>query len=663
MKLFIVESPNKCAKLRKYLGSDYRVAASVGHVRSIPKKGMNIDIGNGFLPVFEISSDKKKVVKDLKELAEKADEIILATDPDREGEAISWHIYDLLSKKDQKKCKRVTFNAITKDAVLNALKKARTIDMNIVDAQKARQVLDRLIGYTLSPLLWYKVESKTSAGRVQSIAVKIVSLREKEIQNFKPEDFWYIDALLKAKEGEFSARVVTKDKDNRYLDEKLSKEDYAKLQKATYKINKIDRKQKKVEAFPPFDTSSLQTAASSIFNWSAKQTASLSQKLYESGLVSYIRTDSFNIAKEAVDQVRAFLSKNVKCEYIPKAPNVFKKNAKSSSQEAHECIRPTDCSNVGNDLSTDEKKLYKLIRERFVACQMAPMVVDTVTYEIKASTGHQLIAKGQTIRFDGWTKVYKYVSKKDVTLPCVEDGEKLDLKKLDKIKGTTKPPPRYSEGSLIKKMEDEGVGRPSTYPAIMENIQQRGYVKKIDKKGMLQATELGIKVFEYLEDNFKDFIMDIHYTATLESDLDIIEDGKKTYCEVVSCVYDMMMTEVTKARGEQMPVPKGSTKCLCCDSGTIVEKHGKFGIFYACDQYPKCKSIFELNEEGIFVKKEYKSAGKSSGRPCPECEKAGRKGVLVKRNNKKDNSTFYGCSAYPKCKNTESDSIDDLGVD
>jgi DNA topoisomerase-1 len=395
MKLFIVESPNKCAKLRKFLGKEYYVAASVGHIRSIPHKGMNIDISNGFVPVFEVSKEKKKVVKDLKTLADKADEIIIATDPDREGEAIAWHIYDVLTKKNQKKCTRVTFNAITKSAVLNSLKEKREIDMNCVNAQKARQVLDRLIGYTLSPLLWYKVESKTSAGRVQSVALKLVALREKEIKAFKPMDFWYIDALLKCKEGEFTARVVTKDKDNRYIDEKLSQSDYEALEKAKYKVDKVENKEKIVKPYHPFDTSSLQTTASALFSWPVKKTSMVSQKLYESGKVTYIRTDSYNIAKEAVTAVRELIKSNAGDCYLPSKPNYFKKKAKSSSQEAHECIRPTDVTDRGTDLSGDEQKLYKLIRERFVACQMAPMIVDTVTYGIKSSTKHDLIAKGQ----------------------------------------------------------------------------------------------------------------------------------------------------------------------------------------------------------------------------------------------------------------------------
>jgi DNA topoisomerase-1 len=659
MKLFIVESPNKCGKLRKILGKDYTVAASVGHIRGIPAKGMNIDIENGFAPKFEVSKGKGDVVKNLKKLAAKAEEVILATDDDREGEAIAFHIWDVLPKRDQAKCTRVTFREITSKAVLASLKNKREINENLVNAQKARQVLDRLIGYTISPLLWNKVASKTSAGRVQSIALKIVADREKEIKAFKPTDFWYVDADLKAKKGEFKARVVTKDKDNRYLDQQLVEKDYKALEKASYKMDKVEKKEKKVKAYPPFDTSSLQTTASTVFNWPIKKTATVAQKLYEQGHVTYIRTDSYNIAPEAVEDVRKLIKANVGDSYLPAKPLVYKKKAKAASQEAHECIRPTDVNMRETDLIGDEQKLYKLIRDRFIACQMNSMVVDTVTYHVKTSTKHSLIAKGQTVRFDGWSRVYRHISTKENILPDVEEKEPLDLKELIKTKGTTKPPPRYNEGSLVKKMEDEGVGRPSTYPTIMENIQKREYVKKKDKKGTLEATELGIRVSEYLDSQFDQFIMDLKYTASLESDLDILEDGKRTYIEVVKDTYDKMMDLVTKAKGEGAKIV-GSTKCTVCKQGNVVEKGGRYGVFYACDRYPECKSIFNLSEDGKLTPKVKKEIDTS--RPCPECKKAKRKGYLQKRKNRKQDSFFYGCNQYPKCKYTESETMENFDL-
>jgi DNA topoisomerase-1 len=652
MKLFIVESPSKCGTLRKILGKDYCVEASVGHIRGIPAKGMNIDIKNGFEPKFEISKGRSDVVKKLKKLAGQAEEIILATDADREGEAIAFHIYEILPKKDQKKCTRVTFGEIKPKAVLASLKNKRPIDDDMVNSQKARQVLDRLIGYSISPLVWKKVASKTSAGRVQSIALKIVSDREKEIKAFKSTDFWYIDADLKCKNGSFVARVVTKDKDNRYIDEKIVDESYKALEAAQYKVAKIDRKEKSVKAYAPFDTSSLQQTASSLFSWPIKRTAQASQKLYEKGKVTYIRTDSWRIAPEAVEDARKLVVANAGQSYLPAKPIVYKKK-KGANQEAHECIRPTECADAGNDLSGDEAKLYKLIRSRFIACQMKPMLVDTVVYNIKTSSKHDLIAKGQAITFDGWSKVYTHISTKDKILPDVEEKQSLDLSELIKTKGTTKPPPRYNEGSLVKKMEEESVGRPSTYPTIMENIQKREYVRKIDKKGTLEATDLGTRVSDYLDGHFNDFIMDVKYTASLEAQLDIIERGELSYLEVVQSTYDKMMGSVKKAKSEGAKVVG---TCLVCKAGNVVERGGKYGVFYACDQYPSCKTVYTLGADGKLIQKVAKKVDTS--RPCPTCKKAKRKGYLQKRTNKKENSTFYGCNQYPKCKHTESDAVD-----
>jgi len=649
MKLFIVESPSKCKYLREYLGDGWKVTPSVGHIRSIPRKGMNIDIKGGFVPVFEITADKKKVVKDLKELAEEADEIILATDPDREGEAISWHIYDILNASCKKKCSRVTFDEITKAAVTKALKGKREIDMNLVNAQKARQVLDRLIGYKISPMLWFTVGTGTSAGRVQSIALKIIGERELEIQAFKPQDFWRIEALLNGKEGEFWAKVVTKDKDNRYFDEKVSLDDLEKLKKDSYIVDGIEQEEKSVKPQPPFDTASLQSACGSLFGWSVKKTATISQSLYEQGKITYIRTDSYHISQEAVDEVRDLIKKAGSAEYLPKVANVYHKKSKSASQEAHECIRPTKIENKGDDISdSDAEKLYKLIRARFIACQMTPMIVDTVVYNIKASSGHGLIARGQAVKFDGWSKVYKYSTTKEEILPKVTKGEKLNLKDISRTKHATQPPSRYSEPSLIKKMEAEGVGRPSTYASIMESIQKRGYVEKIAKKGALQATELGLKVYNYLQPNFKDFFMDIGFTASMEDSLDEIASGKKQFIDVVKNVYDIMLEEINKARASSPTKRELDTtgeKCSVCKTGMILERHGKFGNFFACDQYPTCKTVFIKGEDGKFSVKEKKtSTAKETGEKCPVC----KKGKIVSRNGAY--GEFFSCNNYPSCK-------------
>jgi len=652
--LFIVESPNKCPKLRSFLGSDYNVMASVGHIKQIPPKGMNIDIKNNFEPLYEVSKDKIDIVKKIKNASKECEKIYLATDLDREGEAIAYSVFTELDSKSQKKCTRVTFNEISKSAVEKSLKDAREINMNWVNAQKARQVLDRLIGYKISPMLWYTVSSGTSAGRVQSIALKLVCEREKEIMAFKPQDFWYIDALLQCEKGEFWARVVTKDKDNRYLDEKISVDDFEKLKKANYKLDSVEKKEKQIDPYPPFDTSSLGTACSSIFGWPIKKTASISQTLYEKGLITYIRTDSFNISQEAMDEVRNFIKKSIPKEYLSEKPNIYakKSSAKVASQEAHECIRPTHCDDKGDSLDIgDEQKLYKLIRSRFVACQMSKMVVDTIAYKVKSNTKHNLIAKGQTIKFDGWYKVYKYIAAKEEILPEAKEGEDLRLKDINKTKHSTQPPPRYNEGSLVKKMEGEGVGRPSTYASIMESIKKRGYVETPKgKKGALAATPLGIKVFDYLQPNFKDFFMDIGFTASIEEDLDKIKDGEKDFLGVVTNVYNIMQEEIKKAKGatspEKMDISTGE-KCVVCEKGYVIKKHGKFGDFYSCDQYPKCSTVYIKDPEtdGKYkVKEKKESTAEKTNFKCVVC----KKGTIVKR--KGEYGDWFACNNYPSCK-------------
>lgn len=656
--LIIVESPKKCSYLRSYLGSDWKVMASVGHVREIPKKGINIDVKNGFVPVYAISAERKNVVKEIKEAAEEAEQIVLATDPDREGEAIAWHIYDLLSEKNKKKCKRVVFNEITKKAVLEAMQKPREIDMKWVDAAKARQVLDRLIGYKVSPVLWYSAHiAGSSAGRVQSIALKIVCERQKEIDAFKPEDYWFVEALLKCKKGEFWAKVITKEKDNRYVNEKLAQDDLDKLRKATFVLDKIERAEKKNNAPSPFDTNALQVACVSAFGWSLSKAKVIAQGLYEEGKITYIRTDSFNISEDALKEVRDFIKDGYSSAYLPASANVYSKKSAASAQEAHECIRPTHIKDEGDDISDDgAKKMYKLIRDRFISCQMTPQVVDTVVYNVKASSGNNLIARGQTIKFDGWSKVYKYSKTKEEVLPEAEEKESLDLKEAKKTKHTTQPPARYNEASLAKLMEKEGVGRPSTRDAIITSIQKKGYVEKDKKSKGMVATITGMKIYEYLQPSFKDFFMDIKYTASLEDDLDEITTGKKEYLGVVSSVYENLQKHIKEVEGsaamEKKEQKTTGKKCPVCKEGEITEKDGKFGKFFSCNKYPKCKSIFVQDEDGNFKVKEKKEF-KTTGKKCPECEKAGRNGELIERMNKSSGDKFFGCSKYPACKYSE----------
>lgn len=658
-KLFIVESPNKIKTLNKFLSDDYIVTASVGHVTEIPKKGINVDVKNGFEATYQVIRGKGDVVKKIKDLASKCEEVILATDRDREGEAIAWHIYNLLPKRDQAKCCRVSYDAVTKSAVQEALKHPRKIDYDQVDAQKARQILDRLIGYKVSPVLWYKAHiSGSSAGRVQSIALKLVCDRQKEIDAFKPTDYWFVDALLKCDKGEFWAKVVTKNKDNRYLDEKVATDDFAKLKDGRYKVSDITKKERLVNPHPPFDTNSLMSACSSLFGWSVAKSKVVAQKIYEQGLVTYIRTDSFSIADEALDEVRGLIKTASSSEYLPKKPNVYHKKSGASAQEAHECIRPTHINDKGTDIGdSDERKMYELIRKRFIACQMTPMVVDTVKYTVKTNTKHTLIAKGQAIKFDGWFKVYTYSKTKEEILPVVAEKEELQLKDIKKTKHSTKPPARYNEASIGDQMEKEGVGRPATRAGIITAIQKKGYVEKEKgkgKKGMV-ATPLGMQIYDYLDPHFSDFFMDIKYTSALEDDLDDIAKGEKTFLDVVSGVYSNLQAHIKDAGDEPVENKNESMgeKCTACDDGEIMKKNGRFGEFFACSKYPKCKTIYVQAEDGKFSVKKKKPV-KKVGRKCPECEKKGRDGELLERKNKKDGNVFIGCSKYPSCRYSES---------
>ena len=655
--LVIVESPTKCPKIKKILGSDYEVIASAGHIMEIPKKGLGIDVAGGFIPHYEIMEGKKDIVDSIRRKSKSADEVLLATDSDREGESISLFVYNILDSETKKKCSRITFNEITKKAIDKAIKEKREIDRNLADAQKARQVLDRLIGYKISPLLWSDVASKTSAGRVQSVALKIVCEREKEIKSFKSDDFWYIDADLKTDEGNFKARVTTEDKDDRFLKEDEAETAYKALEKAKYTVEAVERKEKSVEANPPFDTASLQSTASTIFGWDLKKTAQISQSLYEDGKVTYIRSDSFSIADEALTEVRDLIKNNNDEKYLPKTANVYKQEAAAASQEAHECIRPTHSEDKGEGLTGDDQKLYKLIRDRFIACQMSPAIVDTVVYKIKTDTPYKLSAKGQTIRFEGWMKVYKYNNAKEEVLPNVSEKELLELNVLNKLKKETQPPSRYKQGSLLTKMKKDGVGRPATYPAIMESIKTRGYVEEVkDKKGALAATDLGMSVYEYLQKNFSDFIMDIKFTAALEEDLDIIGSGKKKYLEVVGETYETMMKKIGGIPGAADKLGSsdgtGST-CPVCKSGSVVQRKGKFGLFFCCDQYPQCKAVFNKSTDGTFAVKEKggsftNKAAVNKEHECPECKASGREGYLNEKQGKF--GSFWGCSSYPSCR-------------
>jgi len=645
MKLLIVESPNKCKTIKSYLGSDFVVEASVGHVRTLPESKLSVD-EKTFEPTYAPEKKKAAVIKKLRELAAKAEKVYLATDPDREGEAISWHVLQLLNLKDRKKCVRIAFHEITKKAVQEAIKNPREIDQNLVEAQKARQVLDRLLGYKVSPLVWRCVQRGTSAGRVQSVALRMIVERQKEIEAFKPDDYWFIDANLQCANGPFQARVQTKEKDNRYVDHKQVDKDLPELKKATYSIADVEKKQKSVAPYPPFDTASLQTACSSLFGWSAPKTQKLAQEIYEAGLSTYIRTDSFNMAKEAVDEAREYIQKN-HGTYLPDKPRAYSKKSSAASQEAHECIRPTHL-NAETGLSGDAADLYKLIWARFVACQMSNMVIDTVTYWIDASSGHKLAAHGQTVKELGWYAIYAdYAQVKDAILPEVAAGEKLKLLDIKDTKHTTQPPPKYNDGSLVKRMEEEGIGRPSTRAAIIKALQDKGYVDKDGKA--FTPTELGKKVSDFLLGQFLDNFMDIKYTAGLEEDLDLIADGKKGYLDVVKPTYETLMSKVSTVRAtvpKKEPAKMGAV-CPVCKKGDVIERESRFGKFYCCSAYPKCKAILVKGDDDKFTKKASGSSSEMTKEKCPECG-----AFLAIRTNRAKGTKFYGCTKYPRCKYT-----------
>lgn len=631
MDLVIVESPTKAKTLTRFLGNDYKIEASMGHVRDLPEKGggLAIDVEHGFEPNYQVLSSKKKRVAELKALAKNAKVIYLATDPDREGEAISYHVQHLLSERGAKKeFKRVTFHEITKTAILEALSHPGVVNMDLVNAQQARRVLDRLVGYTLSPVLWKKVRRGLSAGRVQSVAVRLIVEKEKEITSFKPEEYWEIFANLKVTaKGELKVELVKIDgKTANIKNGEMAGKVVADLEGATYKVLNVSNEEQKSSPQPPFTTSLLQRAGSNMFGYSAKQTMQIAQSLYERGLITYHRTDSYNLATEAVVAARSYIEKNYGAEYLPAAPRVYKTKA-ASAQEAHEAIRPTNLK-ASPELEGRDKKLYELIRNRFLQCQMQDARYDKTTILVGAGN-YELKADGKRMIFDGYMRLGK--STDDVFLPQVTSGEVLSLIKVEPIQKFTQPPARYSEAGLIKELEKRGIGRPSTYAAIISTIQDRGYVTKEEKR--FHPTAVGIAVVEFLTTNF-DNVMAYEFTARMESDLDAVADGKKKWVEVVRSFWTPMNETVKKVEetGSRVKVAVETTgeKCPKCSQGEVIIRTGKFGKFLSCDRYPKCDYKAQYVEyAGTHL--------------CPTC--GGR--VVIKKSRK---GKFYGCEKYPECK-------------
>ncbi len=634
MILLLVESPTKARTLKTFLGKNYEVKASFGHVRDLPKRELGVDVENNFEPKYVIPPKAKKIIAELKKDSAKAENTILATDEDREGESIAWHLQEALKLKNPK---RIAFHEITKTAIENALKSPRHIDMNLVSAQQARRILDRIVGYKISPFLWKKVAKGLSAGRVQSVAVRLIVEREREIEKFIAQEYWSIEALLKKIDKEFTAFLIKKDGKSVDKLEIRNKTEADKilqdLNNADYIVEKVEKKETKKYPAPPFTTSTLQQTAWQRFHFPAKMTMSLAQRLYEEGYITYHRTDSLNLSETALLSAKKFIAEKFGNNYW--AGKILKYKTKSNSaQEAHEAIRPTYADKTPeslNKIDSRQLKLYTLIWQRFIACQMAPAVFDSVSADIKAED-YTFRANGQTLKFNGFLKVYP-VKFEEKELPALEKNDKLGLIKLGSLQHFTEPPARYTDASLIKTLEKYGIGRPSTYAPTLATIQDRNYVEKNEQKRFI-PTEVGIIVNDVLVKNFPE-IVDIDFTAKMEKELDEIADGKDTWQKTCKDFYIPFAKNLEKKYKE---VTKSSfvekTDKICPKCGApLVERLGKFGKFYACSKFPECKYT-ESIENG----------NNNLGIKCPKC----KEGKIVVRKTKKG-KIFYGCNKFPKC--------------
>lgn len=636
--LLVVESPSKAKIIGKYLGSSYKVIASVGHVRDLPKSRLAVDVNNHFEPEYINIRGKGPVIRELKKEAAAAKRVLLATDPDREGEAISWHIAHLLGIDPNSEC-RIEFNEINKDAVKEAIKHPRAIKMGLVDAQQARRVLDRLVGYQISPLLWKKVRRGLSAGRVQSAALKIICDREEEITNFVPEEFWNIYADFG---NDFKAQVSKRSGKKFKISDKSAalsvKED---LSENPYEVREVKRKDKKTNPYPPFTTSTLQQDASIKLNFQARRTMQIAQQLYEGvdikglgsrGLVTYIRTDSVRISDGAREQAHKYIETMLGKEYT--GPGKFTNKKNKDIQDAHEAIRPSDVEldpeMLRDSLTPDQYKLYKLIWERFVASQMAPAISDTVSVKIQNGK-FELAASGSTPKFDGWRKIYRSSSSADksMNIPELAEGDILTAKNVETEQKFTTPPPRYTEASLVKTMEEQNIGRPSTYATIITTLGTRRYIKR--EKKSLMPTQLGFDVTKIMSEYFSD-IVDVQFTAQMEDNLDSVELQKMPWRNTIDEFYGNFEKELERADAEveriEQEVVLSDEVCELCGKPMAI-KEGRFGQFLACTGYPECQ-----NTKPIMIK---------VGVPCPKCGKD-----IVQRRSRKGR-IFYGCSGYPDC--------------
>ena len=642
--LVIVESPTKAKTIERYLGKNFKVVASKGHLRDLPKSKMGVDIENNYEPHYISIRGKGDLIKSLKKEAAKADAVYLASDPDREGEAISWHLAHLLGL-DLNKPIRVEFNEITKDAIKEAFKNPRMIDMDLVDAQQARRILDRLVGYTLSPILWKKVKKGLSAGRVQSIAVKLIIDRENEIKAFVPEEYWTLEGQFKNEKKSFTANYYGTTAEKASLDKEATVKSVMDelSEKKPFKVTKVTKKERRRNPAAPFTTSSLQQDASNRLNFRTRKTMMVAQQLYEGvslgrsgsvGLITYMRTDSTRISASAQNEASEFIEKEFGKEYCLETKRTVK-NAEGA-QDAHEAIRPSSVlrtpDSIASYLTKDQLKLYTLIWSRFVASQMTAAVYDTVQVDLEQNN-HVFKANGSTIKFAGYQKVYQdnAEAKKGNVLPEMQVGDEVQLVKLNPEQHFTQPPARYSEATLIKTLEEIGVGRPSTYAPTIETIQKRYYVKLVSKR--FEPTELGYVVHQIIEQYFPN-IVDTHFTASMEDNLDLVEEGKEEWVQVIDKFYQPFKIEVDKAEVEiekvQIKDEPAGFNCEKCGHPMVI-KLGRFGKFYACSNFPECHHT--------------QAIVKDIGITCPTCGK----GKVIERKSKK-NRIFYGCDRYPECE-------------
>lgn len=647
MKLVIVESPTKTKSLSKYLGKDYEIMASMGHIRDLPESKFGLEIkekGKGFefVPEYKIMEGKEPQVKKLVAAAKKADEVILASDPDREGEAISYHVSYLLKdalKKKKVPFKRIAFHSITKEAILDALEHPREVDMNLVDAQQGRRFLDRLVGFKLSPILWKKVRRGLSAGRVQSVALRLVVDKEREIEAFKPVEYWQIKVEVQTDKGEVIVAELVKQNGKKFEvgDGVTAKKVVEDLENGKYLIADIVKKERKASPHPPFKTSTMQQASANVLGWSAKRTMSVAQKLYELGNITYHRTDSLNLAPVALEAIRGFVGNTMGKNYLSDTARVFKTGGKVVAQEAHEAIRPTHMeispekfSPEDPKMAADLQKLYGLIWRRTIACQMSDAIFDDTKLVIETGN-YGLQANGEIIKFDGWKKLYEKEKKEAIVLPSVSKGEELKKKKVIADQKFTQPPARYNDAGLIKELEKRGIGRPSTYAAIISTIVDRNYVEQKDRRFV--PTNIGLAVVDFLKENFPKEI-DYEFTATMESSLDEIAEGKLKYDTMLSNFWGEFKDKLLKvdkdAARVTVPVEKTGEKCPECKEGDIVVRSGRFGKFLSCSRYPECKY------KAKYIR--YFEGAK--------CEKCGKRVVI---NRTKTGRDFYGCEDYPKC--------------